>query len=206
MKKLIYLATPYSHPDYHIRKLRFDHVTEAAAFFINQGRSIFSPITHSHPIVGNKWQLKSGWNDWKEFDEIVLSTCKELWVLQMDKWAESHGVAGEMALAWGFGIPIRFINPHTFEFEKDTVQCPSCSYSSPRKVAIVGEVGRSDSYRCLFCPMLWREDSPGSEVRIQCPNCHQHHPLFEVKDPNSERCRCTKCQYLWAPPLNTIPE
>jgi len=47
---LIYLASPFSHPDPAVREQRFEAACRAAADLIRQGKSIFSPIAHSYGI------------------------------------------------------------------------------------------------------------------------------------------------------------
>ena len=47
----IYLAAPYRHSNPSIRQSRFLAANQAAAKLIGMGHTVFSPISHSHPIA-----------------------------------------------------------------------------------------------------------------------------------------------------------
>lgn len=51
MKKIIYLASPYSHPDKDVRELRFIQITEYAAEQVSKGNIVFSPITYNQNYI-----------------------------------------------------------------------------------------------------------------------------------------------------------
>ena len=111
---MIYLATPYSHPDPRIRRYRFESVTRVAGELMNQGHHVYSPITHSHPIavaVG----LPAGWDYWEPFDRVMLAACSEMRVLQLCGWDVSVGVAAEISLAEEMGIDVSFTHPSDWE-------------------------------------------------------------------------------------------
>ena len=105
---MIYLATPYSHPDPEVMERRFRKVNEVASRFMREGHRIFSPISHSHPIclAGG---LPRGWGFWDRYDREILSACEELWVLMQDGWANSEGVLAEIEIARGLGLPVHYI-------------------------------------------------------------------------------------------------
>lgn len=48
---MIYLASPYTHSDVHVREWRFREACRAAAALLRAGITVFSPIAHSHPIA-----------------------------------------------------------------------------------------------------------------------------------------------------------
>jgi hypothetical protein len=48
---MIYLASPYSHPDPAVREARFREACRAAAKLMRLGQPAFSPIVHGHPIA-----------------------------------------------------------------------------------------------------------------------------------------------------------
>ena len=107
---MIYLATPYSDADPAVMQFRFESVTAAAAELMSRGQHVFSPITHSHPIaqVGH---LPVEWDYWEVYDKRLLAICDQLYVLTLDGWQESVGVAAEMKLARNMGKPIRYYDP-----------------------------------------------------------------------------------------------
>jgi Domain of unknown function (DUF1937) len=95
---IIYLACPYSHPDYEIRVTRFRAVTEVAARLIEKGCIIFSPVTMTHPIdlvmAGDKETMGSDF--WVEFDQAFMRACSSLVILTLPGWQESNGIKREM--------------------------------------------------------------------------------------------------------------
>lgn len=110
--KLIYLATPYNHPDPIIREQRFTLACLAAATLMNDGTFLFCPIAHTHPIAlqGN---LPYGWDYWKEYDRLMLNACDELWIIQMEGWDNSEGIKGEYKIAKELSKPIYYLHPVT---------------------------------------------------------------------------------------------
>ena len=61
---MIYLASPYSHPDPAVRKERFHAACQARAELIRAGWIVFSPIVHSHPLVEHG--VPTTWDFWAE--------------------------------------------------------------------------------------------------------------------------------------------
>lgn len=107
---MIYLASPYSHPDAAVREQRFHSVCRMAATLMQQGDVVFAPIVHGHPLVGHG--LPTDWPFWERFDREHLRRCDELVVLMLDGWRESVGVAAEIRIAAELGKPVRHIDPH----------------------------------------------------------------------------------------------
>ena len=106
---MIYLASPYSHPDAEVRQQRFDAVCQVAAALLRRGQMLFSPIAHSHPIA--RYGLPKDWAFWRRYDRLHLERCGELVVLMLDGWRESIGVAAEIDIAGELGKPVRYLEP-----------------------------------------------------------------------------------------------
>src|SRR5262245_46139289 len=94
---MIYLASPYSHPDAAVREQRFRDACRATAALMRMGNVVFSPIVHGHPLVEHG--LPTDWSFWKTHNRAHLGRCTELLVLILDGWEESEGVQAEMRLA-----------------------------------------------------------------------------------------------------------
>lgn len=109
-EELIYLASPYSHIHPHIMDRRHAAVCKAAANFLNAGHVIYSPIAHMHPIAEIA-ELPKGWDFWERFDTVMLQRCQRVWVLQLPGWDQSKGVAAEIAIAIGMGLPVEYVMP-----------------------------------------------------------------------------------------------
>jgi len=108
---VIYLASPYSHPDAAVREQRFQAACRAAAALIRAGHATFSPIAHSHPLVA--FGLPTEWSYWERDARAHLKTSAEVVVLTLDGWQESVGVAAEVQIAAELGIPVRYLSPGT---------------------------------------------------------------------------------------------
>lgn len=110
MKKLTYLACPYSNPDPDVRERRFRAVNKVAGQLMAAGALIFSPISHTHPIAV-ACDLPRGWDFWHAYDRAFIEASEKLIVLMLDGWADSIGVKAEIAIATELGIPVEYIGP-----------------------------------------------------------------------------------------------
>ncbi len=106
---MIYLASPYSHPDSAVREQRFRAVCQAAARLMRKGEVVFSPIAHGHPIALHG--LPTDWRFWERHDREQLMRCDEVVVLMLDGWRESEGVQAEIRIAAEFRKPVRYLEP-----------------------------------------------------------------------------------------------
>jgi hypothetical protein len=105
---LIYLCSPYSHPERTIRQARFESACRAAAELIRQGKTVFSPIAHSHVLC--QYGVPSDWKFWQHLDRCYLEVCHEVVVLMLDGWRESVGVQAEIAIARELGKPVSYLD------------------------------------------------------------------------------------------------
>lgn len=112
-----YLASPYSvtqpiSPQQAVvlRSSRYRRVCKMAAKLMKEGKIIFCPIAHSHPIetIGMPGELQSG-DFWLEQDFAILKHASELLVYKMDGWNKSKGVMREIEFAQEHGIPVNYI-------------------------------------------------------------------------------------------------
>lgn len=125
MSNLSYLATPYTavdcspHQGSLLRAKRFRWACKMAAKLMMEGKKIFCPIAHSHPIElhGMNGKNQSGeW--WLKQDFAVLKNCKELLVFKMKGWENSKGVAEEIAFAKANSIPVIYLENVRFPVTK----------------------------------------------------------------------------------------
>lgn len=113
VKKLIYLATPYTHADPLVREQRFKAVSRAAGWLmIHANVYVYSPISMTHqmwiemhdmPNTGFEWEF------WASFDEFMVDKCREFWVYCAPGWETSVGVTAERRIADKYGIPTRYV-------------------------------------------------------------------------------------------------
>lgn len=111
---MIYLASPYSHPDAKVREARFVAANRAAYRLMQRGEVVFSPISHSHSI-----EVESGvigdHEFWARQDDAFQAQCRKVAVLIIDGWQESRGVQREIQLAKENGMSVEFLGPEWAE-------------------------------------------------------------------------------------------
>lgn len=106
---LIYLASPYSHPDEKVREERFKKAAKVTGLLMCQGLLVFSPIVHSHPIaLENK--LPTHFDFWQKYDYAILTCCCSIYVLQIPGWESSIGILREVEMAKTLGLKVRYVN------------------------------------------------------------------------------------------------
>lgn len=117
-----YLASPYSvlqkvskQVAMTIRDRRYRKVCRKAAALMKEGKLIFCPIAHSHPIevIGMGGEVMSG-DFWLKQDLAILEHASELLVYKMDGWHLSSGVKREIAFAEQHDIPVVYLEDESF--------------------------------------------------------------------------------------------
>lgn len=114
---IIYLSSPYNHSDPNVKYDRFQKVSYMANRLMARGIHVFSPISHNVPI-SNHGDL--GWSQWMSFDLAMLAKCDRMFVLKIEGWDQSKGVAKEIEYAMAHNIPIEYLSFPLEEFEAET--------------------------------------------------------------------------------------
>jgi hypothetical protein len=105
---LVYLATPYTHPDPSVMESRFDAACRIAGRLMADGELVFSPIAHTHPIAVC-CELPRHWEFWAKYDRAILATCARVVVAMLPGWDQSKGVAAEIAIAQELSVPVEYL-------------------------------------------------------------------------------------------------
>lgn len=71
------------------------------------------PIAHSHPIAQHSDIADTSWAMWQRLDEAMIARCDEVWVVMLDGWQASVGIAAELSVARDRQMPIRYYDPAT---------------------------------------------------------------------------------------------
>jgi len=109
---MIYLASPYAHHDPIEIQYRFHKVCEATVELMKQGEIVYSPIAHNH-YLATQFFLPRTWHFWKLYDLPMLNLAEAIWVLMLDGWQNSSGVAAEIAHAIQTDKPVIYIEELT---------------------------------------------------------------------------------------------
>ena len=110
----VYVAIPYSDPDTHKRFARCILATAYAAHLIRLGKTVHSPITHSHAIA-QMGDLPLHYDFWRITDQVHIRSYKEIHVIMADGWKDSVGVRAEIEYGIEQGKDIRYVEPETWE-------------------------------------------------------------------------------------------
>ena len=108
MSKIIYLASPYTHPDPKVREDNFRKVSALAAEMNSKGIITLSPITYGHTLLDFK-EMPHDWEFWKNFCISFLQHCDEILVYKMPGWEKSNGVTEEVKYAQENNIKISYV-------------------------------------------------------------------------------------------------
>ena len=109
VEKLIYLATPYSHPSERTRRSRYAAACRIAGELMAKGHVVFSPIAHSHGIACEVAELGLDFEAWAHQDLAMLGRCDLLVVVPMDGYLQSVGIAFEVEAATQKGLPVKVL-------------------------------------------------------------------------------------------------
>lgn len=111
---IVYLASPYSHPNPIVQRQRFHDVCLAAAALMRKGHIIYSPIAHCHPIA-TFGRLDTDAVSWRRHNFAFLAVASEFWVLELDGWEDSEGIAAEIQEADRLRKMIRYVKPAVYQ-------------------------------------------------------------------------------------------
>lgn len=125
-----YLAVPYMHEDPAVKERRFRKANVAAGFLMSIGHTVYSPISHCHPIA-KAVSLPVGWEFWRHMDEVYLRHSRQIVVLTLEGWVESKGVRGELEIAKGLGLPVIYMAEGDRAVEAGTATTFDLSWSAP---------------------------------------------------------------------------
>ena len=101
---MIYLASPYSHPDKDVvadRVLQTQRL--AVKLWTEYRRIIFSPVMHWHHAAIDQ-DLPTDAASWQDYNNKMILLCEVVCVVTLDGWEDSKGVAAEIAFAKGTGV------------------------------------------------------------------------------------------------------
>lgn len=111
---MIYVASPYTHPDPQVRATRARVAEVFSVDMVMKGHHVYSPIASWHHLA-TRFQMPKEYTFWRLFNISLLKKADELWVLDIPGWEKSVGVTDEIREAVDRAIPHKMFNHITFE-------------------------------------------------------------------------------------------
>ena len=111
---MIYLASPYSGTREEQIERHFQAMVCCAALF-RKGLWVVSPIVHWHEVA-HRFNLGSDVMAFKAYCHSLLTVCSSLYILQIDGWDHSVGVANEIQDAKQLGKNIMAVVPNGYKY------------------------------------------------------------------------------------------
>jgi hypothetical protein len=117
---MVYVASPYTHPDADVVAARYRRVRDFNGDLIAAGVLAFSPIAFSHQYA-QLCGMGGEFAAWERFDFGMLALAGLLLVFMDDGWEHSVGVEAESNKSDALGLPVIYVVPD--EPEMDGVLC-----------------------------------------------------------------------------------
>ena len=105
---MIYLASPYTHPDPFIQEERYLAAMRKVAEYLKAGVWVYSPIVHCHELA-KVVRFGSDFNSWKQYNFHMILLAQEVVVLTLPGWEDSVGVTAEIQFAKDSDIPVNYV-------------------------------------------------------------------------------------------------
>lgn len=106
---MLYLASPYSHPDPIVVKTRVLLTMQCCAALIRAGHFVWSPILHSHAMAERE-SLPIDAGFWGNWSRDFIRRADGLYVLKIAGWEESKGVQAEVEFAALCQLELRMVD------------------------------------------------------------------------------------------------
>ena len=100
---MVYVACPYWHPDPQERAFRVYCANSLAARLLDHRVLVYSPLTHSAPLVPLTSGMVPEPEYWLEHGLRMLEICETLVIIMIPGWVESAGVSKEYERAREMG-------------------------------------------------------------------------------------------------------
>lgn len=109
-KPVMYLASPYTHPNKEIMHLRYLATRETTAELLRDGKPVYSPIVHCHSMTVAHG-LSPDIEFWEDYDFAMIAALPIFAVLELPGWSSSKGIKAEIAFADSLGKTSKMISP-----------------------------------------------------------------------------------------------
>lgn len=102
---MMYISTPYSHPDETVRELRYTEALRFLQYLAIIGEPAISIVVQYHPLMQ---YLPMTFEFWSKIYTPILQVSTSVGVLIMEGWDISKGVTDEVNKAKSFGKELKY--------------------------------------------------------------------------------------------------
>lgn len=126
IRRPLYLANPYSHPEREVMQARLKAVTTVLSHLTKSGEPALAAVAYTSRIQQDDVSPPQGWY---HYDLGFLAGCRGLMLLQLPGWERSFGVQLELATANLLELPIteRSWENIQHHLEPDTIAVLNCA-------------------------------------------------------------------------------
>lgn len=111
---MIIITGPYSSKDLAVKKMRVDAIADACVNLMIKGIISVSPLIFGLALIEkSKLVMPDSYEFWQEFCRQYVMISDTVYVLNLDGWKESNGVADEIRIAKENNIPIYLVDYKT---------------------------------------------------------------------------------------------
>lgn len=107
---MIYILSPYSHPDDAVQHERFLAVRKFTAGLLKQGQCVFSPIVYCREMA-LVFDFPHDAAFWEAMNTAFLRRSESAILLKLSGWEQSKGVAKELDLCKALHIQVLVSSP-----------------------------------------------------------------------------------------------
>lgn len=96
MSQLVFISSPYSHPNPEVKVQRTKDVAKMVAKLMHHDIFGLSPVLYGLSIIQHGMELPDDWQFWAKYCHEYMKACQKVYIIAMEGWAESVGVQGEI--------------------------------------------------------------------------------------------------------------
>jgi hypothetical protein len=127
---MIFLATPYTHPDENVMETRRTNVCVISSLLLEKGIFSFSPLIYGLELIKHSHLEDKSFAYWEQYCESLLKKSDELYVINCDGWENSKGLLAEIKFFSQFNKNMYFIDTNLklspfflLEYDNNTYIC-----------------------------------------------------------------------------------
>jgi hypothetical protein len=73
--------------------------------------TFIAPMVQDYQLLPYMPRTEATWDAWGKHCRTIIERCDEVWVMKLDGWDTSVGVAGEISHAIEYAVPVVYIEP-----------------------------------------------------------------------------------------------